>query len=88
MTTLVLLGIVGERGPIPADVIGRALIESTGWGLTERGLYRTLRRLAATGLLTASEVAVPRTGAKRKNYELTPLGARYLARIRGELLDR
>jgi len=54
----------------------------------ERGLYRTLRRLAATGLLTASEVAVPRTGAKRKNYELKALGARYLARIRGELLDR
>jgi PadR family transcriptional regulator PadR len=88
MTTLALLEVVEARGPIAAGLIGSALVESTGWGLTERGLYRTLRRLTATGLLTASEVAVPRTGAMRKDYELTPLGARYLARIRGELLDR
>ena len=35
---------------------------------------------------TTVEVEVPRTGAKRKNFELTDLGKRYLKRIEAELL--
>ena len=56
-------------------------IPATGWRLTERGLYRTLRRLTSLGLLRVEEVAAPRTGAKRKDYSPTTLGIAYLARI-------
>lgn len=45
-----------------------------------------MRRLASSGVLATVEVEVPRTGAKRKNFELTDLGKRYLKRIEAELL--
>lgn len=86
LTTLGLMRAVAELAPAPANAIGERLTEATGWSLTDRGLYRTLRRLTGMGLLRAEEVAVPRTGAKRKDYSLTTLGAAYLARIE-EVVD-
>lgn len=83
LTTLELLRAVAELAPAPANVIGERITQTTGWRLTERGLYRTLRRLTSLGLLRLEEVAAPRTGAKRKDYSLTTLGTAYLARIEG-----
>ncbi|MEZ5380938.1 MAG: PadR family transcriptional regulator [Microthrixaceae bacterium] len=87
MVTLVLLRVIGSAGQASVDAIATTLKRTTGWSITERGLYRTLRRLASSGLLATAEVDVPRTGAKRKDFELTDLGSRYLARIERELLD-
>lgn len=81
MTTLVLLRVVDERGPIATDGIAAELQERTGWGLTERGLYRTLRRLASSGLLATTAEAAARTGVKRKLFTLTGVGQQYLERL-------
>lgn len=86
ITTLVLLRVIDKAGPVAAGDIGPAFTEETGWQLTERGLYRTLRRLAASGLLVTTETVVPRTGAKRKDFELTPFGTQYLERIEALVL--
>lgn len=81
MTTLVLLRIVAERAPVPAATIRTEFTDRTGWPITERGLYRTLKRLAASDLLSVEPVAVARTGRPRKDYALTDLGRDYVARL-------
>ena len=86
MVTVVLLRTIGAVERASVDEIASGLGGSTGWSLTERGLYRTLRRLASSGLLHTVEVDVPRTGVKRKDFELTDLGKRYLTRIEAGLL--
>lgn len=85
-TTLALLRLVREHGPMSAQDIAPLFAETTGWTLSERGLYRTLRRLAQTGSLKISRVEVPRTGAKRQDFSLTVVGCAYLQRIEGQLL--
>ncbi|NNF70052.1 MAG: hypothetical protein HKN01_09790 [Acidimicrobiia bacterium] len=81
MTTVVLLHVIREGGRMDAAAIAPAFTAATGWSLTGRGLYRTLRRLATSSLLTVSEVPAARTGAKRKEYEVTALGEAYLQRV-------
>lgn len=81
MTTVVVLHVIREGGRMDAAAIAPSFTAATGWSLTGRGLYRTLRRLAASSLLTASEVPAARTGARRKEYELTALGEAYLQRV-------
>ncbi|GAA4529074.1 hypothetical protein GCM10023160_27720 [Brachybacterium paraconglomeratum] len=85
-TTLSLLRIIREHGPISAAGIAPLFAETTGWTLTDRGLYRTLRRLAESGVLSLEKVDVARTGAKRQDFALTPVGLAYLARIENELV--
>lgn len=80
-TTLVLLRIIADTAPASAATIGTEFTERTGWTLTERGLYRTLKRLAASDLLSVDPVPVERTGRPRKDYALTGLGRRYLDRL-------
>lgn len=48
-TTLALLRIVRDHDPIPAAGIAPHFAERTGWTLTDRGLYRSLRRLTDSG---------------------------------------
>lgn len=85
-TTLALLRIVCADGPISAAAIAPRFAETTGWTLTDRGLYRTLRRLADSGVLSLEKVDVARTGAKRQDFALTPVGRAYLDRIERELV--
>lgn len=85
-TTLALLRLVRDHGPVSAQQISLLFADTTGWTLSERGLYRTLRRLAQTGSLEISRVEVPRTGAKRQDFSLTGVGHAYLQRIEGQLL--
>lgn len=85
-TTLVLLRIVRDHGPVAAGEAAERFTEASGWSISERGLYRTLRRLAQSGLLTTAQVEVPRTGAKRQDFRLTPAGRIYLRRIEAELI--
>lgn len=83
-TTLVLLRVIDTIGPAPAGAIGEELTRRTGWAFTERGLYRTLKRMASNDLLDSTEVAVPRTGIARKDFTVTEFGRRYLRRIEAE----
>ncbi|MDN6330480.1 MAG: PadR family transcriptional regulator [Brachybacterium sp.] len=85
-TTLALLRIIRRHGPLAAAGISPRFTETTGWTLTDRGLYRTLRRLADSGVLTSAKVEVARTGAKRQDFSLTPVGRAYLERIERELV--
>ncbi|EWS81586.1 helix-turn-helix transcriptional regulator [Brachybacterium phenoliresistens] len=80
-TTLALLRIVRAHGPVPAAEVAARLEEATGWSVTERGLYRTLRRLAEAQVLAVHRVDVARTGMKRQDFTLTSIGAAYLAGI-------
>ncbi|WP_166980398.1 helix-turn-helix transcriptional regulator [Paramicrobacterium fandaimingii] len=63
------------------------IAEATGWRLTERGLYRTVKRLQDSGLLSSEELDAPRTGAKRKVLVLTALGFGLLSGIDANLID-
>lgn len=81
MTTLILLQIVSDRAPVPAADIAVNFTDRTRWTISERGLYRTLKRLAGNGLLTVESVPVERTGRPRKDFTLTELGRRYLGRL-------
>lgn len=81
-TTLALLEIVHEHGPVPAAEISRHLEQRTGWTLTERGLYRTLRRLADSEVLQIIPVEVARTGVRRHDFQLTDVGRVHRERIR------
>lgn len=85
-TTLALLRIIRDLGPLPASEIAPLFTHVTGWSITERGLYRTLRRLAESGALRIEKVDVARTGAKRQDFELTAIGAAYLEGIEAQLL--
>lgn len=85
MTTVVLLRIVAEGGPVPAATIGQEFTRRTGWTLNDRGLYRTLKRLAETDLLSVESVPVERTGLPRKDYRLTDVGDSYLTRLEAVL---
>lgn len=84
-TTAVLLRIIATQGPLPAAQIAPRFTEVTGWSITERGLYRTLRRLADAGVLTVERIDVARTGAKRQDFALTPVGTAYLQAIDAQL---
>lgn len=57
----------------------------TGWTVTEKGLYRVLRRLQKQGSIVHTAATAPRTGAERKVYRLTPEGEALLAAIQAEL---
>ncbi|SNC62247.1 Transcriptional regulator PadR-like family protein [Kytococcus aerolatus] len=85
-TTLVLLQILREDGPASAGDLAPRFTRRTGWTVTERGLYRTLRRLADAGVLSIQKVDAPRTGAKRQELHLTPAGREYLTRIEAQLV--
>ncbi|UYG18117.1 helix-turn-helix transcriptional regulator [Brachybacterium huguangmaarense] len=85
-TTLALLRLVRDHGPVSAQDVAPLFAQVTGWTLSERGLYRTLRRLAQAGSLEISQVEVPRTGARRQDFSLTGVGRAYLERIEDQLL--
>lgn len=86
-TTLALLRLVRQHSPISAHDLAPLYTEVTGWSLSERGLYRTLRRLAQTGALETSKVDVPLTGAKRQDFQLSAVGHAYLERIEAQHLS-
>lgn len=85
-TTLALLRILRDEGPLAAAGIAPRFTATTGWMLTERGLYRTLRRLAEAGVLSTRRVDVARTGAKRQDFTLSSVGYLYLERLEDELV--
>ncbi|WP_166828454.1 PadR family transcriptional regulator [Brevibacterium limosum] len=87
MLTPVALSLVATHQPAEISTIAEAVTAATGWQITERGLYRTIKRLQDSGLLVSAAVDAPRTGAKRKLLSLTPLGASYLSEIRGHLVE-
>src|SRR5690625_7575268 len=87
MLTPIVLALVADHQPIGIAAVAEALRSTTGWNVTERGLYRTLKRLEDSQLLATSQVDAPRTGAKRKELSLTDLGVAFLAGIRANLVE-
>ncbi|MDQ5886371.1 MAG: hypothetical protein QG623_423 [Patescibacteria group bacterium] len=61
------------------------IYDKTSWTVTEKGLYRILRRMQQTGLVGFKEVSAKRTGAKRKQYHITPEGKVLLSKIKEQL---
>lgn len=59
--------------------------QSTGWEMSERSLYRVLRRMEKQGSIEFTSEAVARTGAERKVFTITPEGQAILESIRNEL---
>ena len=87
MLTPVTLSLVATHQPAEISTIAEAVTAATGWQITERGLYRTIKRLQDSGFLESSAVGAPRTGAKRKLLSLTSLGASYLSGIKDNLVE-
>ena len=83
----VTLSLVATHQPAEISTIAEAVTAATGWQITERGLYRTIKRLQDSGFLESSAVDAPRTGAKRKLLSLTSLGASYLSGIKDNLVE-
>lgn len=87
MLTPVILRAVADSQPVTVAGVAAAVAATTGWQITERSLYRSLKRLQDTGLLHSTEVDAPRTGAKRKELSLTGLGSQFLAGITASLVE-
>lgn len=77
---LIMLGL--KHRPSWSAELLQFIDDATGghWGVDERSLYRALRRLEKTELVTHGEVAAAGTGAKRKVFQLTASGLRVLER--------
>ena len=87
MLTPVILRVVEAQQPVTVARIAAGVASGTGWTITERSLYRSLKRLEDSGFLHSADVSAPRTGAKRKEISLTAVGARFLAGINPSLVD-
>ena len=61
------------------------ILQKTGWTITEKGLYRVLRRMHKQGNVAFKSEAAARTGAERKVYRMTPEGKVLLRTIHKEL---
>ncbi len=81
MLTPVILSLVSQHQPVTVAELASKIGETTGWELTERGLYRTIKRLQDSNLLNTDDVDAPRTGAKRKEISISALGAGLLEGI-------
>lgn len=93
MLTPLILTIVSQRQPTTLAEISAEVARRPDWHLTERGLYRRLRRLQDADLLAAAEVPAARTGARcpapgarRKEFTLTELGEQFLSGVSVALL--
>lgn len=87
MLTPVVLRLVAAHQPATIAEIAERVTATTGWQITERGLYRTLKRLQDSGMLISEDVDAPRTGAKRKELTLTSLGSHFLRGINANLIN-
>lgn len=56
-----------------------------GWDLSERSLYRILRRMEKQGTIQYKAEAAARTGAERKVYTITADGMSLLDAMKSEL---
>ena len=79
MLAPITLSLVAAHQPAEISTVAEAVTAATGWQITERGLYRTIKRLQDSGFLQSTAADAPRTKAKRKMLSLTPLGASYLS---------
>lgn len=61
------------------------ITKMTDWAITERSLYRVLRRMQKQGSIAFSSETAARTGAERKVYRMTPEGKALLLTMRSEL---
>lgn len=65
--------------------IGDWIRQTSGWEMSERSLYRVLRRMEKQGSIEFTSEPVARTGAERKVFAITPDGEAILKSIRSEL---
>ena len=86
MLTPVVLSAVAARTPATVAAVAADVASRTGWTVTERSLYRTLKRLQDSGFLHSTDVDAARTGAKRKELSLTREGFQFLAGINASLV--
>lgn len=87
MLTPVVLRLVALHQPVTVATLTDRLVAATGWQITERGLYRTVKRLQDSGFLAGASIDAPRTGAKRKELTLSPLGDQFLAGVDASIID-
>lgn len=65
--------------------IGGWIRQTSGWEMSERSLYRVLRRMEKQGSIEFTTEPVARTGAERKVFALTSEGEAILNSVRKEL---
>jgi DNA-binding PadR family transcriptional regulator len=82
---VVLVLVSQSREPLWTKDLHTKITKATSWHITERGLYRSLQRMEKQGLLEHVKQSVPKTGANRKMYTITELGATLLGGISREM---
>ncbi|MER8024070.1 PadR family transcriptional regulator [Glutamicibacter protophormiae] len=87
MLTPVIMMLVATNQPTTVAVVAQLITEKTGWHITERGLYRTIKRLQDSGILQSLDVDAPRTGAKKKELSLTEAGRQLLEGMRANMVE-
>lgn len=87
MLTPTVLAIVEAHETLTVQELNSRIEADMGWQLTERGLYRTIKRLEDSEFLSVTSEEAPRTGAKRKVISLSALGSRMLAGVRQNLVQ-
>tara|TARA_R100000365_G_C2730504_1_gene60844 strand:+ start:683 stop:1048 length:366 start_codon:yes stop_codon:yes gene_type:complete len=87
MLAPILLRLTSIHQPVTVNDLTTHLAAASGWHVTERGLYRTVKRLEDSGLLVSKAVDAPRTGAKRKEFSLSPLGGHFLSGISANIVE-
>lgn len=80
LTLLILVGL--KEKPMWSKELQDWLNELTGWDLTERGLHRTLQRMAKIDLIEYQTANSPKSGADRKVYNITDFGREIASDIR------
>lgn len=73
------------KQPMWSKELEHFVVETTGWSISERALYRVLNRMQKQGSIDFSAEAAERTGAERKVYSLSPEGKVLYSALRNEL---
>ena len=65
--------------------LGDWISQKTDWTVTEKGLYRLLRRMQKQGSIVFTSEPAARTGAERKVFKITAEGEALLRAMQKEL---
>lgn len=86
MLTFVILTALNDT-PMWSRQLSEWVKRTTGWRLTERGLHRTLQRMANLELIQYKKTNSPKSGADRKVYQVTEFGVKIARSIQTEGLS-
>lgn len=74
-----------QKQPMWSKGLEKYIADVTGWGISERALYRVLNRMHKQGSIEFTSETAERTGAERKVYVVSAEGKALLNAIKDEM---